>query len=106
MIMAKRSALPRAALARTAPAHWQASARVTGGGEVDEDRVQRAGRADEQVVAFRAAEGEVGHDLGDVQLAEQRAVRVETVQPIRGRRPDAAPGVEADAIEVAGVAGR
>src|SRR5215470_16057950 len=81
------------------------SVRVAGAGEVHEDRVQRACCADEQVVALRAAEGEVGHDLGNVELSEQRAVRVEAVQPIRGRRPDAAAGVEADAIEVAGAAG-
>src|SRR5215470_16167720 len=46
------------------------SVRVAGAGEVHEDRVQRACCADEQVVALRAAEGEVGHDLGNVELSE------------------------------------
>ncbi len=80
--------------------------RVPGAAEVDQDRVQRACRGDEQPVALGAAEGEVGHDLGHVQFSDPRAVRVEAVQPVRRRRPDAAAVVEADAVEVAGVAGR
>ena len=80
------------------------SPRVAGAVEVDQDRIQRAGRADEQVVALGAAEGEVGHDLRNMELSDQRAVRVEAVQPVRGRRPDPAARVETDAVEGAGIA--
>ncbi len=62
-------------------------------------------RTYEQVVALSAAEGEVGHDLRNMELSDQRAVRVEAVQPVRSRRPDPAACVETDAVEGASIAG-
>src|SRR5205814_6401750 len=81
------------------------SPRVAGAVEVDQDRIQRTGRADEQVVALSAAEGEVGHDLRNMELSDQRAVRVEAVQPVSGRRPDPAGCVETDTVKGASIAG-
>src|SRR4029077_8526919 len=81
------------------------SPRVAGAVEVDQDRVQRTGRTDEQVVALGAAESEVGHDLRNMELSDQRAVGVEAVQPVRSRRPDPAACVETDAVEGASSAG-
>src|SRR5215469_5398872 len=81
------------------------SPRVAGGVEVDQDRIQRTGRTYEQVVALSAAEGEVGHDLRNMELPDQRAVRVEAVQPVRSRSPDPAACVETDAVEGASIAG-
>src|SRR5262249_47658397 len=79
--------------------------RVAGAGGVEAQVVHRTGGGDEQVVAFGAAEGEVGGDLGEVQLAEQGAVGVEAVDPIVGGGPDPAGVVEPDAVEGSGVAG-
>src|SRR5215470_7875227 len=81
------------------------SGRVAGAGGVEAQAIQRAGGGDEQVVAFGAAEGEVGDHLRKVQLAEQGAVRVEAVDPIVGGGPDPAGVVEPDAVEGSRVAG-
>src|SRR6516225_5444853 len=78
---------------------------VAGAVEVDQDRIQRTGCTYEQMVALSAAEGEVGRDLRNMELSDQRAVRVEAVQPVRGRRPDPAVCVETDAVEGASIAG-
>src|SRR5690606_19568078 len=71
---------------------------------VDVDRIERRGRGDEQAVLLRAAEAQIRHDLGDEDLAEQGAVGPETVDAVPGARPDVAVGVEAEAVELAGVA--
>src|SRR5499433_4188641 len=79
--------------------------RVAGAGGVEAQAVHRTGGGDEQVVTFGAAEGEVGDNLREVQLAEQGAVGVEAVDPIVGGGPDPAGVVEPDAVEGSGVAG-
>ena len=56
------------------------------------------------MVALGTAEGEVGHDLGDVQLADQGAVRVEAVQSVVRRGPHAPAAVEPEPVERSGVA--
>ena len=55
------------------------------------------------MVASGPAEGEVGDDLGDVQLAEQRAVGIEAVQPVVRRGPHAPATVEPQPVERSGV---
>src|SRR5712672_1170845 len=86
---------------RTRLAHGEGAGSpwVAGAVEVDQDRIQRTGRTYEQVVALSAAKGEVGHDLRNMELSDQRAVRVEAVQPVRCRRPNPAACVETDAVE-------
>src|SRR5690606_248653 len=71
---------------------------------IHKNRPQRRRRADEQAVALRAAEADVGDDLVDQDLAKQRAVRGEAVYAVTGRGPDVALGVETKAVEQAGVA--
>src|SRR5262249_14911341 len=86
-------------------ASGRGAGRVAGAGGVEAQAVHRTGGGDEQVVAFGAAEGEVGGGLGEVQLAGQGAVGVEAVDPIVGGGPDPAGVVEPDAVEGSGVAG-
>src|SRR5262245_57302272 len=69
------------------------------------DRVQRGGRADEQPVALGAAEADVGDDLGDGDLAEQRAVGGVAVDAVARAGPQVAVDVEPEAVEQADVAG-
>jgi hypothetical protein len=78
---------------------------VPNSGDVEPDCVQRAGGGDEQVVALGAAEGEVGGDLGEVDLAEEGAVGVEAAQPVVGGGPDAAQLVQPQAVKRSGIAG-
>ena len=66
------------------------------------DRVQRGRRGDEEAVALRAAEGEVGRGFGQVQLADQRAVRIEAVHALADACPDSPGVVQANAVEVPG----
>ena len=51
---------------------------------------------------FGAAEGDVGDDFGDQDLADQRAVRIVAMHAVAGARPDAAGPVDAEAVEQAG----
>src|SRR5689334_14172268 len=82
----------------------QVTGRVAGAGDVEAQAVQRTCSGDEQVVALGAAEGEVGDDLRNMQLADQGAVRVEAVHAVVGGSPDAASIVEPHAVEASRVA--
>src|SRR5882762_6789280 len=67
-----------------------------------EDRVERRRRGDEQAVALGAAEADIGDHLGNVDLAEESAVRAVAMDAIAGalqmlprtssRKPSKSPG--------------
>src|SRR2546422_9144609 len=71
-----------------------------------EDRVERRRRGDEQAVALGAAEAEIGDHLGNVDLAEESAVRAVAMDAIAGARPDVAANIEPEAVEESRIAGR
>src|SRR2546422_8597262 len=71
-----------------------------------EDRVERRRRGDEQAVALGAAEAEIGDHLGNVDLAEESAVRAVAMDAIAGARPDVAPNIQPEAVEESPIAGR
>src|SRR5690606_33130410 len=71
---------------------------------VDEHRVQGGRGGDEQAVLLGAAEGEVRHGLGDADLAEELAFGGVAADAGLGAGPEVAVGVEAEAVEAAGVA--
>src|SRR2546422_8210563 len=71
-----------------------------------EDRVERRRRGDEQAVALGAAEADIGDHLGNVDLAEQRAVRAVAMDAIAGARPDIAAYIEPEAVEESRIAVR
>src|SRR5262245_45333883 len=96
LTIALRSSGQPAVLSSGGSASGRGAGRVAGAGGVEAQAVHRTGGGDEQVVAFGAAEGEVGGDLGEVQLAEQGAVGVEAVDPVVGGGPDPAGVVEPD----------
>ena len=54
------------------------------------------------MLRFGAAEHDVGADLRDLHLADQRAVGVEAMHAVVGRGPQPAVGVEAHAVEAPG----
>ena len=66
------------------------------GGHVD--RVELVGAGDEEAVALRTAEGEVGDVLREVELAEDVALRGKDVDGRAGARPEIAVGVDAEAV--------
>ena len=65
-------------------------------------RVERSGTADVEDVPLGAAETDIGHHFGHLDLADQRAVRVVAVDPVPRAGPDAPVGIEAEAIEQPG----
>src|SRR5712664_4014196 len=71
-----------------------------------EDRVERRRRGDEQTVALEAAEADIGDHLGNVDLAEESAVRAVAMDAIPGARPDVAAYIEPEAVEESRIAGR
>ncbi len=73
--------------------------RAAGG---DEDGVKRVGRGDEQAIAPRAAEGQIGDHGGDPDAAEKRAVRRIALNAVLGARPHIALDVAANAVGHAG----
>src|SRR5690606_35550576 len=83
---------------------WPSGRRVVGAVDVHAQAVQRGRRGDVEVVALRAAEGEVGHHLRDVQLADERAVGGEAVQSVVSGRPQPSGVVDPESVERARVA--
>src|SRR5205823_768135 len=71
-----------------------------------EDRVERRRRGDEQAVPLGAAEADIGDHLGNVDLAEESAVRAVAMDAIAGARPDVAAHIEPEAVEESRIAGR
>src|SRR5271170_3546254 len=69
-----------------------------GAARVEIDRVERRVAANKQPVPRRSAEADVGHLLGDRNLADQVAARREALDPITGASPDVAFDVDAEAI--------
>src|SRR5271170_2137341 len=69
-----------------------------GAARVEIDRVERRVAANKQPVPRRSAEADVGHLLGDRDLADQVAARGEALDAISGARPDVAFDVDAKAI--------
>ncbi len=64
----------------------------------DVDRIERAGRRDEEAVAPRTPEAQVGHHLRHEDLAEPRAVRREAMDAVRRARPEIAGRIDTDAV--------
>src|SRR5712664_3750414 len=71
-----------------------------------EDCVERRRRGGEQAVALGAAEADVGDHLGNVDLAEESAVRAVAMDAVAGARPDVAAYIESEAVEESRIAGR
>jgi EmrB/QacA subfamily drug resistance transporter len=65
----------------------------------DVDRVDRAGRADEEAVAGRTPEADVGDRVGHPDRADQVATGLVTANAVAGARPDVAGLVEAEPVE-------
>src|SRR5262249_7329602 len=72
--------------------------RGLGSGGADEDGIERCGGGDEQAVAARAAEGEVGDHLGDLDAAEQVALLAPAFDALLGAGPNIAFDIEAEAV--------
>src|SRR6185295_17139623 len=66
------------------------------------DRIEGGRAADKQAVQLGTAEGHVADYLGDMDLADQRAVLVDAVDALGGAAPDAVFRVDAESIEQAG----
>ena len=62
-------------------------------------RVERCRRRHEESVPLRATEHEVRRRLGKMELADQRAVRIEAVNAVAGSGPHASLRVEPNAVE-------
>src|SRR5262245_57501945 len=70
------------------------------------DGVERGRATDEEAVALGAAEAHVRHRLRHLDLAEERAVGRVAVHALASAGPHVTVGVEAEAVEQAGAAGR
>src|SRR5205814_5469926 len=70
--------------------------------DVQHHAVERIGGTDVKVIPLRPAEHDVGADLRDLHLADQRAVAVEAVHAVIRGGPQPPVGVEAHAVEAPG----